>query len=284
MSLNKVCVATVLAVFFSAAVVRADAGPSREACIAASESAEPLRKAGKLLTARKNLLVCIAQECPKVLRDDCTEQLVALENALPSIVFSAKGPSGEDLAAVRVAMDGAPLLPRLDGSAVPVDPGEHTFVFEAEGFPTVTKKLVIAQGAKNRSETVAIGEKPRDAANARLVVAANANATVRIDNAIVSNGTWDGHVTPGSHDVRVTQQGMTAAHQTVVLKDGETKTVAITLEPEKRSSAVTWVIIGGAVVLAAGAAVGSYFLFRPEDTQGPPLTGKAGGVSLAVFR
>lgn len=281
MSLKRLCYAITIAATVYPFAAQADEGPSRADCIAASESADPLRKAGKLLATRKLLLACTAKECPSVIREDCTMQLVALDAALPSIVFTGKGPAGEDLAEVRVSMDGTPLLTRLDGNAVSLDPGEHTFVFETNGYPPITRKLLVAQGVRSRSETITFGEKPRDA---RLVVAANASATVRVDGQVVSTGTWDGHVTPGSHEIRVTQQGMVPSRQTVALKDGETKTLAVTLDPEKRSGVLPWVIIGGAVLLAAGGAVGGYLLFRPEDTQGPPLTGKAGGVSLAVFR
>ena len=43
----------------------------------------------------------------------------------------------------------------LDGSALDVDPGQHTFEFSTEGYPSVTKQLVIREGSKGRQEIIA---------------------------------------------------------------------------------------------------------------------------------
>ena len=51
------------------------------------------------------------------------------------MVFDVRGAGGGgDIFAVRVSMDGAALVSRLDGSALAVDPGQHTFAFAADGF------------------------------------------------------------------------------------------------------------------------------------------------------
>ncbi len=67
-------------------------------------------------------------------------------------MFAAKDTAGHDLTDVRVSMDGAPLLQRLDGSAIPVDPGVHHFVFEATGYRVDSTKVtaVIREGVKER--------------------------------------------------------------------------------------------------------------------------------------
>jgi len=136
------------------AAARADDAPTKEQCIAANESGQALRRTGKLEGARTKLLACSVASCPAVLRDDCVERLASLEKAVPTIVFIARDDAGHDIAAVKVTIDAAPFADRLDGSALRVDPGEHTFELRADGYAAVTRKLVLREGVKGRQEVV----------------------------------------------------------------------------------------------------------------------------------
>ena len=137
----------------SAVDARAD-DLTKEQCVEANESAQTLRRDGKLRAARAQLLICLANSCPGPVRDDCAERMTALERAAPTIVFAAKGPAGNTLRAVKVTMDGARLADHLDGAGLVVDPGEHVFALVADGYTSVSKKLVIREGAKGRKEVV----------------------------------------------------------------------------------------------------------------------------------
>lgn len=137
----------------SAVDARAD-DLTKEQCVEANENAQALRQGGKLRAARAQLLICLANSCPGPVRDDCGEQLVALERAAPTVVFAAEGPAGNTLSAVQVTMDGTRLADHLDGSALVVDPGEHVFALVADGYTSVSKKLVIREGMKGRKEVV----------------------------------------------------------------------------------------------------------------------------------
>lgn len=119
-------------------------------CIAASEAAQSLRDHRALLQAQSRLAVCSRDVCPGPVRADCIQLRGEVAAAMPSVVFRAKDARAEDLVDVKVFCDGAPLATHLDGSAVAVDPGAHTFRFEAEGVPTIERKLVIGEGEKNR--------------------------------------------------------------------------------------------------------------------------------------
>jgi hypothetical protein len=91
-------------------------------------------------------------------RDDCNQRLDELERAQPTIVFDARDSQGHDVSDVTVEVDGRPLVQRLDGIAVAVDPGEHTFTFDAKGRgPKVTKKFVLREGEKSRREQILLG-------------------------------------------------------------------------------------------------------------------------------
>jgi hypothetical protein len=137
-------------------VVPAVAQPTKLACIAANESAQDLRRAGRLRAARAKLVECVAAACPGPLREDCAARLSEVDAAMPTLVLEARDEGGRDVATVRVTMDGQPFAARLDGAAVPTDPGEHTFTFEADGHPRATKVIVVREGDKGRHERVTL--------------------------------------------------------------------------------------------------------------------------------
>jgi hypothetical protein len=126
------------------------ADPSKQECVAANESAQDLQRGGKLIDARVQLATCIATSCPAAVRADCASRLEELTRVQPTVVFGAQDAGGGDLGAVRVTMDGKRLLDRLGGNAVPIDPGEHHLLFEADGFAAVEKLVVVRIAEKDR--------------------------------------------------------------------------------------------------------------------------------------
>jgi hypothetical protein len=137
------------------APARADV--TKDQCIDANGKGQELRREGKLTAAREQLRLCANPSCPAMVRDDCTKRFDDLERAQPTIAFEAKDPAGSDLSAVKVTVDGLPLTDRLTGTPVSVDPGEHTFMFEAPGQPMLQKKLIIHESEKDRREFVVLG-------------------------------------------------------------------------------------------------------------------------------
>jgi hypothetical protein len=130
------------------------------ACIAASEQSLVLRHQGKLHDALKELAVCADPKCPEEVKTECGRRIDLVGTAMPTLVLVAKDGAGNDLNAVTVTMDGAPLVPSLDGRALSIDPGEHTFRFETAGQPPVEKKLVVREGEKDRQVSVVLGAAP----------------------------------------------------------------------------------------------------------------------------
>lgn len=125
-----------------------------QACLAASEKGQRARAAGKLREAREQFLVCGAEGCPSVVRHDCTQWQTDLQAAIPTVVLGAKDRGNRDLVDVTVSVDGEVLVNKIDGKAINVDPGAHTFKFEHPTYPTVTQQAVIKEGEKSRSITV----------------------------------------------------------------------------------------------------------------------------------
>jgi hypothetical protein len=134
----------------------AHAAPTKDECINANESAQASLAAGKLRDARDKFSLCVARSCPGPVRQDCSQRLSEVQKVLPTVVFAVKGGGGEDLTGVRVRMDGGLLTARLDGTAIAVDPGRHTFNFEADGFASLDEPLVIRDGEKDRHEHVVL--------------------------------------------------------------------------------------------------------------------------------
>jgi hypothetical protein len=76
---------------------------------------------------------------------------------LPTVVFGAHDKQNRDLFDVEVSMDGEPLVKKLDGKSVTVDPGKHTFRFETAGLPPVEEVALIKEGERARVINVTFG-------------------------------------------------------------------------------------------------------------------------------
>lgn len=143
------------------------ADPSAKECIQANERAIELRDAHSLRQAREQLLVCASPSCPGEVRGECERLVVVVTNEIPSVVFAAKDGSGRDRVSVRVLVDGSPVTERLDGTPLVLDPGTHTFRFEAPGEKPVETSALVREGEKNRPIQVTIGAPPSPVATPR---------------------------------------------------------------------------------------------------------------------
>jgi hypothetical protein len=125
-------------------------GDDTSDCIAASEQAQSLRDRRALLEAEHQFSACASDRCPGPIRADCIAQEAAVQSALPTVVFQAKDTAGNDAVDVRVVCDGAVLTTKLDGAAIPVNPGPHTCEVDIPGTAPLERTWVVAEGEKNR--------------------------------------------------------------------------------------------------------------------------------------
>lgn len=137
-----------------------------QACVTASEKGQRARAAGKLREARDQFLVCGADACPALVRKDCAQWQGELAASMPTVVFGAKDKHGRDLFDVTVSMDGEVLQKKLDGKSVAVDPGPHTFTFEAAGSAPATEKVLVKEGERARVIAVSFASGAAGAAGA----------------------------------------------------------------------------------------------------------------------
>ncbi|MEY4576393.1 MAG: hypothetical protein RL701_1096, partial [Pseudomonadota bacterium] len=132
----------------SALPIQAD--DSATSCMAAYEQAQELRLEGALLAAHEQLLLCSRRSCAKPILDDCSGWLAEVEKSLSSLVFAVTDEHGNDLADVRVLVGERLVLERTDGRAVQVDPGAYEFRFEAAGYVTVKRVLLVHEFEQHR--------------------------------------------------------------------------------------------------------------------------------------
>jgi hypothetical protein len=128
--------------------------PTTLDCLTANESSLTLRNHLDLRATRAQLLVCSAASCPADIRNECIRRMAEVNVAMPTIVFDAKDAAGHNLINVTVKMDGELLAQRLEGTALSIDPGQHTFTFEVPGHPAIAQQFFILEGEKDRRERV----------------------------------------------------------------------------------------------------------------------------------
>jgi hypothetical protein len=133
-------------------------------CVSAYTDGQRHRRSGELLSARADLRVCASDPCPAMLQNDCAAWLAEVDHLLPTVVFAARDASGRDLVDVAVVLDGQPLVARLDGRLVDVDPGEHVVRFEEREHEAVEQHLLVREGEKARSVSVTMNPIARSAA------------------------------------------------------------------------------------------------------------------------
>jgi hypothetical protein len=131
-----------------------DASALKLACVQASDKAQQLRVAGKLLAARDTLRTCVLDACPSVVREACAQWLGEVTSSLPTIVIGAKDADGKDLLDLKVFIDGQVVTDHLGGRALPIDPGRHKMRYEKADGTHLEEEILVGEGTKNREVKV----------------------------------------------------------------------------------------------------------------------------------
>ena len=122
----------------------------KEACVAAAEAGQRLRKQGQLVEAREQLVVCASLDCPAVVSQDCTGWLGEVQRSLTSFVVRARDAHGVALREVTVVLDGKPLPETAPTANIEVDPGAHVVRCELAGFAPYEQHVELAEGERGR--------------------------------------------------------------------------------------------------------------------------------------
>jgi hypothetical protein len=248
----------------------------KAACLDAASRGQRLRDTHKLVEAREELRACAAVECPPVVQSDCANWLAEVEKALPTVVLTAKNGSGVDLADVKVSVDGQPLASTLDGRALPMNAGPHSFHFVGADGASLDQQVLVTEGEKNQRVAVVLGQAP--AAPLPLQGADTGGDSGR------SSGPWRtvGWVLVGAG---VAGLGAATVLGIIALEDKNAHCDANNvcapgtvggIRGAALASDVGW--IAGGVLLASGAAL---VLFTPRAARDPNLGIKAAPVVTA---
>jgi hypothetical protein len=138
----------------------ARAADDKAACFDGATQGQTLRDQHKLVEARAQFTICARQTCPKQISKDCQSWLEQVDQAMPTIVVSAKDGAGRDLFDVTVTMDDHPFATKLMGEAVPVNPGVHVLHFEGKDGGRLDKQVLVREGVKNQNVDVVVGAPP----------------------------------------------------------------------------------------------------------------------------
>jgi hypothetical protein len=162
-TISEARVAGALAICMTVLTPRASRAVTDEekiACVSASAQGQKLRRAARLIDARKAFVACAQEQCPAIVKRDCTEWLDAVDASLPSLVLGAQTADGHDAVGANLAIDGVPVS--VNGAAVPIDPGLHRCRAEASGL-VVEQTVMVREGEKNRSVILRFGGASGDA-------------------------------------------------------------------------------------------------------------------------
>jgi hypothetical protein len=235
------------------------------ACLSAYDKAQRLRQDRKLLESRAELVVCVAPECPGIVKRDCSQWLAELDALTPTVVVRARNADGRDVVAIRVLVDGVPWADRLDGIPRPLNPGFHIFRYEPEGRTPFEEPIVVQEGEKNRVIVVKQAPLPPVAPTGGDKTPADKTPA----EATSSRSPLVGYVLIGAGVAGAVGFGVLASsgqRDLDRMRPPNQGACAPNCDQGKVDAAVRKIIVGdallGAGIIAAG--IGTYLLVRPQ--------------------
>ena len=193
-------------------------------------------------------------------RSDADGTVKAMEPLTSTVRLGVNEPGAD------VYIDGAligqtPLEPQL------VDIGVHKVRVQKAGFDEVSQDVTVSGGA-----TLSLDVFLRPIVHeGKVVIHAGERDAIALDGQSVGVQLWSGTLKSGGHTLRVTASGMLPYQAEVLVQDGQTREINVTLNPEPSKALLpAWAWITGGVVLAGGAGVGAYFLLKPTSKYDGP--------------
>lgn len=171
---------------------------------------------------------------------------------------------------VKVAVVGPPnAMVKIDGKEVGPAPytgrvtvsGEpHQFSAEAPGWVTATQSVVVRDG-EPMSLTLQLGQEQQKGKLA--VVTKPEGATIEIDGKVVGATKWEGPVDAKTHQVVVKKQGFYTWSYDVEVPRGGERSLTATLNEDRNTSFVPWLV--GTIVVIGASTAAAIFIATPKD-------------------
>jgi hypothetical protein len=203
-------------------------------------------------------------------RTDATQTMTAMEPLTSTMRIT----SNEDAAEVYLddqLVGQTPLDPML------VDIGVHKVRVHKAEFDEASEQVTVSGGA-----TLLVDLKLKQTLHeGRVSVAAGPKDSIAVDGQPVGIGQWAGTLRSGGHTLRVTAPSMLPYQSEVLVQDGQSRTISVTLNPEPSKGLPAWVWVGGSVLVAGGLGTGAYFIFKPSSQYNGPVGNLGTGVVQA---
>lgn len=132
-----------------ALVQHAQARADVNQCVVNAEKGQELRQSGALLDAQRALRACAADQCPALIRKDCSLWLHQIDEELPSLILAVTDAGGQDVTVESLIID--ELLQPLGSVALPIhlDPGQRkvSVVVQRQRYE---RTVILRSGERNR--------------------------------------------------------------------------------------------------------------------------------------
>lgn len=136
----------------------------------------------------------------------------------------------------------------------------HSFSARALGYDPATESKVAIEGQKI---VLTLSMARKQDLGVLVVDAQPAGAVIMLDGKPAGANHWEGPVSGGSHQVAVKKDGFYTRLFDVDVPAGGRRTVSASLDENKSTGWLAWVV--GTTVVVAGASVAGYFLFKSND-------------------
>ena len=160
---------------------------------------------------------------------------------------------------------------RIDGREVGTAPYKglvnvsaepHSFSAEANDWAPATQSVVVKDG---EALNLTLQLSPAQSKGKLLVIAKPEGSTIEIDGKVMGSTRWEGPVDIGTHQIVVKKQGhYTWSYDVEVPKGGE-RAVTASLNEDRNTSFVPWLI--GTVLVVGASTTAIYFITKPKDEQ-----------------
>ena len=151
----------------------------------------------------------------------------------------------------------APYKGQVNVSAEP-----HSFSAEANDYVPATQSAIVRDG---EALNLTLQLSRQQDKGKLLVVAKPEGSTIEIDGKTVGSTRWEGPVEVGSHQIVVKKQGHYPWSYDVDVPKGGERSVTASLNEDRNTSFVPWLI--GTVLVVGASTTAIYFITRPKDEQ-----------------
>jgi hypothetical protein len=166
------------------------------------------------------------------------------------------------------------------GAPVPVDMGPRVLRVTKDGFVPWTETKEIP----GDTELVLDVHLVAVARDGRLVIVAGSADQISIDGVARGVGQVNESVPSGTHRIHVTASGMRPHDEDLLVKEGETRTTQVTLQPESSSKTWLWLTLAGVAVVGSAVTLGIVLSSKSEATVAPARPGTMGVIELGWGR